>query len=73
MRLIRALCFSFVLCALNLFARDPDILTLPDAIQLALQHNRAVKSAQLEVKKSSDRVSAARTHLFPAISFSVFA
>lgn len=47
------------------------VLTLEQAVTLALQHNRLVKNAALEVDKAADRVAAARSHFFPALDVQV--
>jgi outer membrane protein TolC len=44
------------------------VLTLEQAVALALQNNRQVHNAALEVGKKTDQVAAARTHLLPAFN-----
>lgn len=46
-------------------AQQAEILTLEQAIALALQDNRQIKSAALEINKSEDRLAAARTRRLP--------
>ncbi|HNG31107.1 MAG TPA: TolC family protein [Blastocatellia bacterium] len=46
-------------------AQQPEVLTLEQAIQLALHDNRQVKSAVLEVGKFDDRLAVARTKRLP--------
>lgn len=48
-------------------------LTLEQAIALALQENRQVKIAHLELDKFSDRLAVAKTHRLPQFEFSVLA
>src|SRR5262245_14032359 len=48
-------------------------LTLEQAVALALQENRQVKVAQLELDKFSDRLAVAKTHRLPHFEFSVLA
>jgi len=48
---------------------NAETLTLEQAIELALQGNRQVKSAALEVNKAEDRLAAARTHRLPEFKF----
>jgi outer membrane protein TolC len=46
-----------------------EVLTLEEAITLALRDNRQVKYAVLEVKKSEERLAAARTRRLPEFKF----
>lgn len=46
-----------------------EVLTLEEAITLALRDNRQVKNAALEVNKSEDRLAAARTRRLPEFKF----
>lgn len=50
-----------------------EILTLDQAISLALHDNRQVKNAQLGVGKAEDEVAAARTYRLPKIEFNALA
>ncbi|MGE4095718.1 MAG: TolC family protein, partial [Candidatus Binatia bacterium] len=45
-----------------------ELLTLEQAVDVALAHNRQVNNAALEVQKASDRVAAARTQRLPALN-----
>lgn len=72
----------FVLCLLlsllviprNLPAQESnETLTLQRAIELALENNRTIKSAELDVLKSSDSIAATRTKYFPSFSLTVLA
>lgn len=45
--------------------RQSEVLTLERAIQLALQDNRQIKNAEIEVFKFEDRLAAARTQRLP--------
>jgi outer membrane protein TolC len=47
------------------------VITLDQAVALALQNNRLVKNAALEVEKAADKVAAARTKRFPALKVNV--
>lgn len=47
-----------------------EVLTLDQAINIALQDNRSVQNAKFEVQKSDDKLAAARTHLFPSFKLS---
>jgi len=49
-------------------APQDDLMTLDQAIALALQNNRAIKNAQLEVNKAGDQVAATRTRRLPSFS-----
>jgi outer membrane protein TolC len=59
------LCLSFATRALA-----ADALTLDQAVQLAVDHNRGLKNASLDIDRAEDQVNAARTRQFP--SFSLF-
>jgi outer membrane protein TolC len=50
--------------------RQSEVLTLEQAIQLALQDNRQIKNAALEVFKFEDRLAAARTQRLPEFKVS---
>lgn len=50
-----------------------EVLTLDQAISLALRDNRDVRNAQLGVGKAGDDVDAARTYRLPKIEFSALA
>jgi outer membrane protein TolC len=45
---------------------------LEQAVVLALENNRTVQNAELEVAKAEDRLAASRTHRFPSFSFNLF-
>lgn len=49
--------------------QQAEVLTLEQAIALALRDNRQVKSAALEVHKAEDRLAAARTRRLPEFKF----
>jgi outer membrane protein TolC len=49
-------------------AQEPE-LTLDQAVALAIEQNRPLKVAQLEVAKSADAVAAARTYRLPVFQF----
>src|SRR5207245_9468949 len=44
------------------------VLTLEQAVDLAMQNNRPLKTATLEVEKAEDTTDAARTRRFPALN-----
>lgn len=69
------------LCALALFAAGvlaqeqvptPPLLTLDEAIQLAIANNRPLKISQLEVEKSNWQLKDTRTKRLPALNTYVF-
>ena len=47
-----------------------EILTLDKAIDKALEQNRSTKNARLEAEKSTDRLAATRTRLYPGFKLS---
>jgi outer membrane protein len=50
-----------------------EVLTLDQAIRLALQNNRQVQIAALEVRKNEHEEAAQRTHRFPSLNLSALA
>jgi len=50
----------------------PEIMTVEQAVAVALEGNRTVRNAQLEVSKAEDRLAAARTHRLPSLNFNAF-
>jgi outer membrane protein TolC len=50
-----------------------DVLTLEEAVSLALQHNRGVGVAALEVERAEQRVGAARARRLPSIELQALA
>ena len=63
------LCFAGA--ALGQQTAPPEVLTLDAAIQQALENNRILKIATLEILKSSDTIGAARTRRLPHTSFNI--
>lgn len=49
-------------------AATAPVLTLEQAVDLAMQNNRPLKTATLEVEKAEDTTDAARTRRFPALN-----
>src|SRR5262245_21313606 len=64
-----------VLTALNLAAAPAasDVLTLDDAVRLALEHNRGVSVATLQVERAEQKVAAARTRRWPNLELQAIA
>jgi outer membrane protein TolC len=54
-------------------ASAPTLLTLDEAISLALQHNRLIHSSALDVLKLDDQLASARTQRLPYFSWYTFA
>jgi outer membrane protein TolC len=52
-------------------AAGAEILTLDQAVALALENNRNLKSSALDIAKAQDRLAATRTRQYPAISLFV--
>src|SRR6478672_11975657 len=50
---------------------EPPLLTLDDAMSLALINNRLVKNSELEARKFDFRVSTAQTRRLPQLQFNV--
>lgn len=49
----------------------PDMLTLDEAVNLALKNNRTVRISALEVEKLGENISAFRTHRLPVIQIAM--
>lgn len=49
-----------------------EVLTLENAVALALENNRQIENAELEVKKAGDSVAIARSRFLPQISLGIF-
>jgi len=52
-------------------AGDPPILTLDDAIALALEQNRDLRQAALEAEKADERLAATRSRFLPSFDLTV--
>lgn len=55
----------------ELGATPGEVLTVEQAVELAISQNRQVKNAALEVQKAGDDIAAARTRRWPSLNFSV--
>ena len=53
-------------------ANPAQVLTLEQAVALALENNRSVKNAELEVSKQEDSLAIARTRRLPKFDATVF-
>lgn len=73
--MIRRLAFLLlVTCGASVLAQVPapnssEVLTMDEAVKLALANNRQVKNAELTAAMDDDQVAEARTYRFPSISF----
>jgi outer membrane protein TolC len=74
---IKSVCFAIALLLLTRSAMAQQFrstfveeLTLEDAVKLALEENRQIEIARLEVRKFDDRLAAAKTHRLPKLQFS---
>src|SRR5215813_7084332 len=50
----------------------PPLLTLDNAVQIAINNNRLLKITSLDVNKSNWQVAAAKTHYFPSFNIYLF-
>ena len=67
-RVIRPIVFAgLVLWARALMAQD--VLTLSQAVQEALAHNRSLKAAQSSVREADAHIRQTRAAYFPRVSF----
>src|SRR5262249_37474104 len=71
--LSRALSFPALFFLITNIVLAQEVLDLQDAINIALQNNRTIRSAELDVEKSADQLSAAKTSFFPSMNLSVLA
>jgi len=69
--LLLILCAQSALFSQTGPAPPSDVLTLQDAVSLALQNNRIVRISALEVEKLGQSVSAFRTHRLPVIQIAM--
>ena len=61
---------AILLAAAGSTVSAQEILTLEKAIDVALTNNRSTQNARLETEKTSDRVAATRTRLYPGFKLS---
>ncbi len=66
--LLAFLAFNQAACGQEEPSTSAPKLTLSEAIEIALQNNRPVRIAKLDISKSKWQVSAIKTKRFPAIS-----
>src|SRR6185503_1713935 len=50
------------------FAAAADVLTLDQALAMAVEHNRSVRNSSLDKQKAEDRLNASRTRQYPSVS-----
>ena len=50
------------------FAAAADVLTLDQAVAMAVEHNRSVRNSSLDKQKAEDRLNASRTRQYPSVS-----
>ena len=62
-----------VFCQEKTAATSAEVLTLDEAIALALSDNREVMNARLGIGKAEDDVAAARTYRLPKFEFNALA
>ena len=61
-------CFPVALSSRQAPAGSPEVMTLEQSVALALEQNRPIRVAALEVEKLDENVSAFRTHRLPSFS-----
>ena len=66
--LLTTLFFALTLAATSFAAES---LTLDQAVQLALDHNRSLENSSLDIARAEDQVDAARTRQFPSFNLYV--
>jgi outer membrane protein len=60
-------------CTRALAEDQPPVLTLDQAVQIALANNRSVKVANLDIEKSKWELASTKTHRLPAFNTAMFA
>jgi outer membrane protein TolC len=68
-KLATLLAVSLILLSVAARAQSTESLTLDQAIDLALHNNHAIKIAQLEVSKTEEDISVAKTSRLPSLHF----
>jgi outer membrane protein TolC len=69
------LVFGLLLCSFAAIAADdvPPLLTLDQAIQIAITNNRSLKVASLDIEKSKWELASTKTHRLPSMNIAMFA
>ena len=65
---ISAIALGLLLCSHSCLAGETRRLTLAEAVRLAVEQNRTLKIARLEVKENEYKKDAARSAYFPTIT-----
>jgi outer membrane protein len=66
-----AYCLLFITCwSPSALHAQPDVLTLQDAVNLALAQNRSIEQASLSASGAADAIAAAKTQRLPQLKFS---
>src|SRR5215469_6400167 len=66
--LLLAGCSMVQASAISAIEESSEALTVDQAVQIALENNRAVKIASLSVDSSKEKLAAEKTHRLPAFS-----
>lgn len=66
--MLRGLTFSFLVASAPVMWGQP-VLTLEDAVSIALKNSRPVRNAELQLQKAEAQVAAARTFRLPSFTF----
>ena len=60
-----------VALAIPALAPAADVLTLEQAVAMAIEHNRSMLNSTMEIQKAQDRLNASRTRQFPNVNLYV--
>src|SRR5215469_12773413 len=63
-----AILMALLICVTSAIAREPRHLTLAEAVQLAIEHNRSLNIARLKVKENEYKKDEAHSDYLPAIT-----
>jgi outer membrane protein TolC len=72
-RLAAALAMAAAVPAVAQTQTSSEVLTVEQAVALALEHNRGVGVATLDVQRAEERVAAARSHRYPVLDLQAIA
>ena len=65
---ISAIVTTLLVCTASVFAGEARRLTLPEAVQLAVEQNRTLKVARLKVRENEYKKDEARSDYFPTVT-----
>lgn len=70
---LAAVMIAAACCAAPALHAQSEVLTLDEAVRLALNHNRTIEQSELVARESDDEIAAAKTQRLPSFRFSTTA